>query len=386
MDVQTILIVMICMNLASAGAVSYSRGLSNVMGERNWALSLLMDAAAILLLTTQGSWPPIFSVLLANICIVAGFSLKYISLSQCFKSRVDPLVVTVPIGAVLLLFPFFLGDLAARILIVSAAILVLMGAILRVLLIPASGGRLSSRRLLIFSAVVIILLAGVRFIYGLSGTGNASAVTLLSDLYAITTLGYLVTAVLATFGVLSVYNERLTEDIERRATIDPLTNIFNRRAFIGAAERELARGDRSGRYPCLLMLDIDHFKKINDTWGHAAGDQVLIKMTEALQAALREQDVLARFGGEEFSILLPETDRQGAIILAERLRDSVASVIARVGQKTVRITSSIGIAVARDGDTLDDVVGRADQAMYAAKEAGRNCVKIEPPPQLATAH
>ncbi|MFM1896931.1 MAG: hypothetical protein RLZZ385_2005 [Pseudomonadota bacterium] len=385
MDVRTILIVMILMSVASAIAVGYSRGLSNAMGERNWALSLLLDALAIILVGTQGSWPPLLSVVIANAVATGGFALKYVSVAQCFRRRPDMMVAAAPVVAVLVIFPFFLSNMPMRILIVSAAVLVHVIAMLRILMQPLPEGWLSAQRLLVATGFGFVVFTLVRCAYALTGLDGANVITTEGNVYALTALGFMMAMVLATFGILSLYNERLTVDIQRLATIDPLTNIYNRRAFINAAEKELARGDRSGRYPCLLMLDIDHFKRVNDTCGHAAGDQVLIAMTTALQEALREQDILARFGGEEFAILLPETERDGAIILAERLRAAVAALITRVGQKTLRITVSVGIAVAVEGDTLDDLVGRADQAMYAAKEAGRNCVKIEPRSGQSTA-
>jgi two-component system cell cycle response regulator len=171
----------------------------------------------------------------------------------------------------------------------------------------------------------------------------------------------------------------LVEDSRRLAMMDPLTGLMNRRAFLEAMGRELAHAERHAAPLSLLLLDIDHFKRINDTRGHDGGDAVLRGLAEALRRIARKSDVLARWGGEEFVIGLPHTGEGGARIAAERVRRSIAgSSFAAAEGDAIKATASIGIAVAGAGEKLDALIARADQAMYAAKARGRNRVETGP--------
>jgi diguanylate cyclase (GGDEF)-like protein len=177
---------------------------------------------------------------------------------------------------------------------------------------------------------------------------------------------------------LEAYRQRIlgqNRELERLAITDPLTGVFNRRYFMGFAAKEFLRSQRYSHVFSAIQMDIDHFKKINDAHGHAVGDEVLKAFTANCQEILRECDVLGRFGGEEFSIILPETEREGALIVAERIRQTIADLKVYVDDRTVRFTVSIGITSLRKGDTgLDAVLRRADEALYLAKNGGRNKV------------
>jgi len=169
----------------------------------------------------------------------------------------------------------------------------------------------------------------------------------------------------------------MEESLRRMATTDPLTGAANRRRFLDAADAEAHRFRRYGRPYSLLMLDIDHFKGVNDTYGHAAGDQVLIETARRCGGALRMGDLFGRLGGEEFAALLPETGAEEARILAERLRRSVAEVEVPAPNGAIRVTVSIGVAEASEGGgTAEAVLALADGALYRAKEAGRDRVII----------
>jgi len=157
---------------------------------------------------------------------------------------------------------------------------------------------------------------------------------------------------------------------------DDLTGLPNRRHFIEAGERETARASRYGRPQALMILDIDHFKEINDTFGHLAGDQVLIRLCEALGPELRDGDLLARIGGEEFSVLLPETSLQPALEVAERLRQRASETETEHEGQMISVTVSIGITSTEVGEAdLYALLGAADDALYGAKESGRNRVQ-----------
>jgi two-component system cell cycle response regulator len=170
----------------------------------------------------------------------------------------------------------------------------------------------------------------------------------------------------------------LIEETQRQASTDSLTGLLNRRAVIRALEVELARSERHAYPLSVLLLDIDHFKSVNDRRGHAAGDQVLSRIGSLLAASMRKSDLGARWGGEEFVVVLMSTDLAGGRIVAERIRADVEALeILDMDAQPIRVTASVGLATLRDTDTLHALVDRADRAMYSAKAAGRNRVMLE---------
>jgi diguanylate cyclase (GGDEF)-like protein len=171
-------------------------------------------------------------------------------------------------------------------------------------------------------------------------------------------------------------------DLEMLAAIDWLTGIYNRRHFETLARAELARCQRYMRPLSILMLDVDHFKAINDRFGHAAGDRVLQTIAALCRGAKRDSDVVARLGGEEFALMLPETTEAAAVQLAERLRQQVLECAPTVDGEKLDVTVSIGIAGASLRTSgIEALLRRADQALYEAKRKGRNRVVVSRPPQ-----
>jgi diguanylate cyclase (GGDEF)-like protein len=161
----------------------------------------------------------------------------------------------------------------------------------------------------------------------------------------------------------------------RLSTIDPLTNLFNRGFFFAALEREIARSARSGRGFCLLMMDLDELKSINDRSGHFHGDRVLRAVGQVITAGVRRIDTAARYGGDEFVVLLPETDPTGAFVLAEKIRIGVQDLTLELPAEAPRPSLSIGVvSFPDDGSTADELMISADGAMYRSKRAGKNRV------------
>ena len=172
-------------------------------------------------------------------------------------------------------------------------------------------------------------------------------------------------------------NKKTEEELLRLAATDPLTGAFNRREFTSLAERDALRAQRYNRPLSILMFDLDHFKRLNDTYGHAAGDKALQRFTTLCCNALRTVDVFGRWGGEEFVALLPETDAEGAAVIAERLRKMVSESAFEFGGHKIGFTVSIGVAQYRDNETsVEGPLARADQAIYDAKKAGRNRIAV----------
>ncbi len=163
--------------------------------------------------------------------------------------------------------------------------------------------------------------------------------------------------------------KRVEQTLRETSHRDPLTGVANRRDFYERADEEMARARRYGRELGFIMLDIDHFKRVNDTWGHAAGDRVLIDLCVSVDPILREEDVFARMGGEEFAVLLPDTDLDGAYTLAERIREKIMAD----GSGDIDYTLSAGVAKLMPDDVSSKrPLQRADAALYEAKRDGRN--------------
>jgi two-component system cell cycle response regulator len=168
----------------------------------------------------------------------------------------------------------------------------------------------------------------------------------------------------------------LMDEQQRLASIDPLTGLKNRRAFVEQARVEVARSVRYRTPLGLLLLDVDHFKAINDGNGHAAGDRVLASLGEHLHQQLRTPDLAARWGGEEFVLLLPNTDLAGVKIVGERVRSTIEARVIQHEGKLLKVSVSVGATAHVPGESLEAFVDRADRAMYAAKAGGRNRVTI----------
>jgi diguanylate cyclase (GGDEF)-like protein len=171
----------------------------------------------------------------------------------------------------------------------------------------------------------------------------------------------------------------LRQRLSSLATTDELTGAANRRAFLEVGRRETARAKRSGHALSLIILDLDHFKSINDRWGHAAGDAALVEACRRMKSSLRTADTLGRHGGEEFAVLLPETPPAQAVLVAERLRAAIAKEPLPIrGSVTVDLTASFGVAgVDRvNEESVENLIRAADRAMYQAKTSGRGCVRL----------
>jgi diguanylate cyclase len=173
--------------------------------------------------------------------------------------------------------------------------------------------------------------------------------------------------------------QRDLDEVRRESMLDPLTKIYNRKSFDEGMIKAFAQAE-TGTSFSLMLLDIDHFKRFNDTWGHQTGDQVLRLVAMTLKSNIKGKDMAARYGGEEFAAILPETDLEGAMIVADNIRRAVQAkeLLKRsTNEKLGRITASFGVALYHAGDTPSTLIERADRCLYAAKHAGRNRVFSE---------
>lgn len=200
---------------------------------------------------------------------------------------------------------------------------------------------------------------------------------------------YVVTVLVVNFNLIGIAILRLFARIRDVADRDALTGVFNRRGLQGRFAEHRARALRRGTPFSAVLLDLDHFKAFNDTHGHAAGDEALCTVTRVLGSLMRQEDAVGRFGGEEFVVLLADTDLHGAILAAERIRAAIAEEPVRLPAATIALTASLGVAQCRAvDDSLDDLLQRADFALYRAKASTRNCVVAweEPARSAAPVH
>jgi diguanylate cyclase (GGDEF)-like protein len=349
------------------GAQAYLiRELKQYRGVRAALVANLCVAVGLMLRMLAAPLPVFMTTILSNALLLMGFGLFYIALSQFTGfSYSRGLVVGIITLAVLFLlyFTYWQDDLAKRVITLS------LGSIAMVCLLIDQLWR-TQKTSLRFSASLML----VSFIiHGLFLIFRTVAIILdppqnTSSLTPAQSATYLLSFAVSFFwsiGFILMVSHRLRNDLMEIATIDVLTRIPNRRATQTFLERELARSQRNQDEFTVLMIDIDDFKQVNDRWGHATGDTVLAKTASLFQAMIRKQDLVGRWGGEEFLIVVP--GRCDADALAERIRSEVARTEFQNETALFHITVSIGIACANQESIEDRILQEADDALYRAK-------------------
>ncbi len=273
--------------------------------------------------------------------------------------------------------PLCICDLLAGLLLSGAALLALSLFFVRKLAreLPCGINRTSWRLLGIF---IMLFIVGYLSFYLMKRGDHYSKYEIVVPL--IFFLGAVFVLMVCFLAYRTTTELKRMGELEQESITDPLMGIFNRRFLDRRLQEEVLRAKRHKLELAILLLDIDHFKRVNDTWGHQNGDIVLRHLARLLLDALRQTDLLARYGGEEFVVVLPHTTKQEAALLAERLRRMVAASPVALdglpaGQQQLQVTVSIGIScLLAEDDTPDAIFERADRALYQAKQAGRNRV------------
>lgn len=375
-DVRTVLLVLSLGNLATAGLLRLYSKAPGGSPEHRFVQSKLILGAGWLLLTLRGQIPDAVSITLGDGLASAGFWLEAACISEMDR-RAGPMprcwrsLAFFCLASILVYRLLPEANLRIVVYAFGMAILFLISC-LRLL----RGGERPRTALraalgLVYGAVAA---GGLwRGVAALSETG----MTLLTATGA-ANMAYMplfLLMIAGSFGLLLLFKERDDKLLARMATRDELTGAPNRRALIEMATRLVARAGREGRPLAVLMLDIDRFKLVNDTFGHAVGDQVLRDFARVIRDSLRVYDVYGRFGGEEFVVVLPDTRERDALNAAERIRAAVAASVPP-GAPGVRYTASVGVAWGvPDPDGLDPMLHLADEAMYTAKRDGRDRVR-----------
>lgn len=346
-----------------------------------WGVAMLMLAIGLAGIALRDEISGLFSVILANAVIVAALVVALDSL-RLLRGRAtsDPWGWTLVTLVLVLEFVFLdvVPDYRARVVVISVALAIMFarGALVLQPAVPAE-----VRRSFRFTEYVFwgaTLLTAARAI----GALYEQAVGLLApELLRVSTfLFYIAVITATTLGVLWMQIQLLQRDLVRLARVDSLTGVLNRGAFLKEFEREVSRAEREEGVFSLAIFDLDQFKQLNDRYGHPLGDEVLKAFTEVLANTIRKHDVIGRYGGEEFALLMPNTGKNTATGVAERVRLEVESSGVKVDGQRIEFTVSGGVATfSVDGQDWDSLLCAADTALYNAKGAGRNRVLCASP-------
>ena len=385
LDPRTLLLAYTAVS-ALFGFALISAGLSQrrFRGPEWWGVGSLANAVGTLLLALRDVAPDAISIMLANVVIFGAVAAMAYGMAAYAGRRFiwelqAGLVAAGTFG--LAWFLYADPDLETRIFIASLVLALQVGHVLQLCLVAWRHVRhwshLATVAVLVMG-IVVLLVRGIGAAFT-DATGSLLQPGLLTAgaFYALMVF-YIGSAI----GFLSMMSSRLGIELaqtlrqrEQEALYDPLTGTLNRRGMDKVTKSNFSWSARHQRRLSAILIDLDHFKQVNDTFGHAVGDAALVLLAQCLKVHLRPEDGLARIGGEEFLIVLPETGLDGALILAERLRQTIARTDVPAVASRVQITASFGVAERIEGDlSMQDVLARADAALYRAKSLGRNRV------------
>lgn len=342
------------------------------------ASALAIEAASLGILGLFGQLHDPYAIVLSNLLVLVAYAATVWALRMLLGARQrHGVVIAASVSCALAMtwFSVVSPNANARALAVSVAIMLDLLLMLTPLLAGVRQGASLARRSLLLILAASMLVMGWRIVDLMQVNLTRAGLLAPSLTNTVYVLLWSIQPLFTSIGFLLIYNETIQHDLHLLARIDPLTGVGNRLAIEEATVRLLAQADRQRQSLGVLMLDADHFKGVNDRFGHSGGDKVLQALVCSIRATLRDSDVIGRIGGEEFVVLSPATDMESALMLGERIRDMVESMPQLIDGQMLKLTVSVGVAVAapaeRDGTA---VLQRADKALYAAKRAGRNCV------------
>ena len=375
-DLRTLLILLAVADLLLAAAlwIGASRRLKD--GLSHWATSLVVRALAFGFFTWDSD-PQSGALAVAAALLALSITLQAAALVAFNHRHLPAWVHTAVIAGVAVPVQLLVNEGPATGILFGG---VVFGTLLAIIagmawqLRPLPNSR--ARNILIASfgvAAAAFLLRGLGAVWVAEPLRGFTAPT---GFAASTLLAVFAAAIASTFAFLLLHKDRAEAEAVRLATIDPLTGAYNRRTFHEIAERELSRARRAGQPLSIIMVDIDHFRAVNDKHGHRLGDEVLKRFAEIVRTALRQEDMLVRYGGEEFLVLLPDVPGPGAVIVAGRIRRAVADEPLVIGGLSLPLTASLGVAARLDEgpESIEGLLARADSALSLAKQRGRDRV------------
>ncbi len=352
-------------------------GNSRPDGTSKWATAMFMQTLTWVLIARRGAIPDFLSVIVANGFMAVSYALILAALYEFQQRKAQYWQYWVPVALTLAMTTILVDDIRGRFVwggLIYGFQMVLVG---RALLSDRETRTGRAWRLLFGGIVMILVVLGLRALDALFVSDELAQPQNVAAVQPIQLISYVAAmsiALLGSIGFVLMVKERTDREVMHLAMTDSLTLVPNRRALMDYAAHALAR--RNSSPLALLMIDLDNFKIINDTYGHLTGDEVLRKVAELLATRLRGQDLLGRYGGEEFCVVAPETDTNGALALARSLREAIACTPIATESGKLDISVSIGISncPAAVNCDLNGVLAEADAALYEAKQTGRNKV------------
>jgi diguanylate cyclase (GGDEF)-like protein len=376
--IPTLLLVMILTGATLAIFVTVVARRDSHDGLHLWASGLGVHTVAYILFAQRGRFDDLVTIAVANTLLSATFALFAEALYQ-FQRRPPPRwLIWLPVAAGAVSF-FFLLKIDLPRLLLGAAIFAAQCSLVLVAIWQKRRETIGRGQYFVAAAFVLVIGVFLARVVALA-TGSVETLALGTSnlVQAFSFLTSIVCLIILSLGLVVMTKERSDERNRVLAMQDGLTGLSNRRSILDALDQQLAMAGRSGQPLSLLMLDLDRFKRVNDSFGHLAGDAVLHQVASGIASRLRAQDIAGRYGGEEFLVILPGTTVDGAVQLAEELRKSIAAERIGIGEgRAITITISIGVCggVPAAGQRVEDLIGAADQAMYRAKENGRDRVE-----------
>lgn len=377
-DIPTLLLMMTVASLVMAASLIAVAWGGQRDGLEFWAAALCINALAYVLLALRGRVPDPLSILLGN--ALASATLSYLLAAVLrFQGRFLnwPAIFLPPVTLAVLL-TIFLDDFPTRIVLANFIMALQTAWVLWALYKQrhAPAGRGAVMVMVGMGIGTVALL--VRAASGASPAHGVQGLLQPGTVQALTFVTMFAVLLIASLGFVFMSKERADETNLRLAAQDELTGVANRRSIIAALDRDVARAIRTREPIAVMMVDIDHFKRVNDEYGHLAGDQVLRNVVDVIRHRIRTQDIVGRYGGEEFLVVLCDTTAQGAQQLAEQLREAVRGSYCAWSDQRLSVTVSVGVFGGRlePGDSWDQLIYTADKALYQAKQNGRDQVAV----------
>ena len=374
-DVRTLLVLVAVVDAAAAAILWTGAGRRLKHGVAGWIASLFCRSIACVTLAVAGE-PQAGVFAVSGALLALAITLQGAALLTYDSRELPAWVHTAVVTAVAVPFALVGNDAASAVLFGGVA----FGTLLLVLAAIAFQLRTNSGARARIVLVAAFAAGSAAFYFRGLGVVLASDPlqafifpTMLQSAVFVVAAG---SAIAGTFAFMLLQRERADREALHLATIDPLTGAYNRSTFHEIAEREISRARRAGQPLSIIMVDIDHFRPVNESLGNHAGDELLQKIAALIRTALRKEDMLVRYGGEEFLVMLPEVPGPGAVVVAGRIRKAVEAQPLLVAGQSVAITVSVGVSARLDEgpESLESLLARAEQALALAKQRGRNRV------------